>query len=70
MITPASHFQTDKVIGGSTTETKQIAVQSIPKTNGSAWSSYSTTVGFEGSWVIYVTEGGSNDWCRAAAVYE
>ena len=37
MVTPTSHFQTDKVVGGSTTETKKIAVQPIPKTNASAW---------------------------------
>ena len=36
MVMPASHFQTTHVVCGSTTETKKITVQPIPKPKASA----------------------------------
>jgi len=36
MVMPTSHFQTTNVVGGSTTETKKITVQPIPKQKASA----------------------------------
>ena len=35
MVMPTSHFQTTNVVGGSTTETKKITVQPIPKQKAS-----------------------------------